>query len=53
MLKKLFLDLGYTEEEFEIIINNEIISEYKEETLLIKVKENFQFLLDSVIVNLM
>ena len=44
-LKKVFLDIGYTNEEFEIIINTYSIANMKPETLAIKVKDIYNFLL--------
>ena len=43
-LKDLFLSLGYTFEEYHTIINNEIIKNYSEDTLIKKVKTVYDYL---------
>ena len=44
-LKKVFLDIGYTNEDFEIITNTYPIANIKPETLNKKVKDIYKFLL--------
>ena len=43
-LKELFLKIGYKEEEFIEIINSYPIVNMKQETLMRKVQENYDFL---------
>ena len=45
-LRKFFIELGYKEEEYEIIVNTYSLSNLKVETLLNKVKENYNFLIE-------
>ena len=45
-LRKFFIEIGYTEEEYEIIVNTYPLSNLKVETLLNKVKENYNFLIE-------
>ena len=45
-LRKFFIELGYKEEEYEIIVNTYPLSNLKVETLLNKVKENYNFLIE-------
>lgn len=44
-LKEEFIKLGYTEEDYEIIRNNYSINSIKDETLIKKLKDNFNYLL--------
>ena len=44
-LKKVFIDIGYTNEDFEIITNAYPIANIKPETLTKKVKDIYNFLL--------
>ena len=44
-LKEEFIKLGYTEEEYEIIRNSYAIIRIKDETLIKKLKDNFDYLL--------
>ena len=45
-LRKFFIELGYKEEEYEIIVNTYPLSNSKVETLLNKVKENYNSLIE-------
>ena len=44
-LKELFLSLGYSEEDYKIIINNYSLENYKEETLYSKVLSVYNYLI--------
>ncbi len=44
-LKEIFIELGYTKEEYQEIRNSYAIKNMKEETLINKVKENYEFLI--------
>ena len=43
-IRKLFIELGYTEEDYLEIKNSHSLEKMKEETLIKKVKENYDFL---------
>ena len=44
-VKKLLQEYGYEENEIELIIENERVKKYKSETLLNKIRENYNYLL--------
>lgn len=44
-LEELFLNLGYKKDEYDEIINDHVLKNYVKDTLYIKIKENFGFLL--------
>lgn len=44
-MRKLFLEIGYTEEETNNIINSYIFKKNKPETLINKVNNNYNYLL--------
>ena len=44
-LKELFLELGYSENEYVEIVNTYPIKNMKPETLMRRVKENYDFLI--------
>lgn len=44
-LKKMFLELGYSEKEYVKIVNTYPIINMKPETLMRRVKENYDFLI--------